>query len=236
MESLTDILIVEDQLLIAETIHETLELAGYKNIRIAVNVEEALKHIEDRKPGLVLTDIELGKGKNGIDLGNLLNTKYFIPFIFITSHSSADIINKAKYTRPNAYIVKPFKSEDLLVAIELALFNSSSKNEPVKDDETLVVKEGRAILKLNHSDIVWLESSGNYTIINLSNDKRRVIRDGLSEFEKQLNSSMFIRIHKSYLVNKSFVNEVRTGKLFIKGQEFPVGRTYQADVLSVMGK
>ena len=120
MELVADILIVEDELLIAEMIRELLENAGYKNIRTVVSVEEAVEEIENRKPGLVLSDIELGKSRNGIDLGTLLHFTYFIPFIFITSHKSADIINRAKYTHPNAYIVKPFKSEDLLIAIELA--------------------------------------------------------------------------------------------------------------------
>ena len=233
---LTDILIVEDELLIAETINETLLNAGYKNIRMTDSLEGAIKEIENTKPGLVLTDIEFGQIKNGIDLGNLLHSKYFIPFIFITSHSSADIINKAKYARPNAYIVKPFKSEDLLIAIELAVFNSVHKNEKVNEEQTLVVKEGRAMIKLQYDDILWLESSGNYTIINLSNGKRRVIRDSLGEFEKKLNPAVFIRIHKSYLVNKIFVSEIHTDKLFIKDRELPIGRTFQPDVNTSFGK
>lgn len=236
MELLTDILIVEDELLIAEMIRETLLDAGYKNIRAAVSVEEAIVQIETQKPDIILTDIELGRARSGIDLGKLLHTKYFVPFIFITSHSSADIVSKAKHTRPNAYIIKPFKSEDLLVAIELALFNSFHKHETVEEDETLLVKEGRAMIKLIYDDIAWLESSGNYTIINLSSQKRRVIRDSLAEFENRLNASNFIRIHKSFLVNKDFVTKVGFGKLFIKERELPIGRKYQPEVNSFFGK
>ena len=236
MEFVSDILIVEDELLIAETIHDILLHAGYKNIRMVVSVEEATKEIEERKPDLVLSDIELGQAKNGIDLATLLHTKYFIPFIFITSHKSAEIIDRAKHTHPNAYIVKPFKNEDLLIAIELAIFNSSEKNETPKEEETLVVKEGRALIKLPCSHILWLEASGNYTLINLVSGKRRVIRDALSEFEKQLNASLFIRIHKSHIVNKAFVTEIHAQKVFVNGLELPIGRTYQADVHSFFGK
>ena len=92
------------------------------------------------------------------------------------------------------------------------------------------MKEGRAMIKLRYDDILWLESSGNYTIINLSNGKRRVIRDSLGEFEKQLNPAIFIRIHKSFLINKIFVTEVHTDKLFIKQHGLPIGRTFQSDV------
>lgn len=236
MEALNDILIVEDELLIAETIHDILTRAGYKNLRIAVSVEEAVTEIETRKPGLVLTDIEFGKWKNGIDLGNLLHTTYNIPFIFITSHKSADIISRAKHTHPNAYIVKPFKNDDLLIAIELALFNSNDKVETVKDEESLIVKEGRALVRLPYSSIIWLEASGNYTVINLVNGKRRVIRDALSEFEKQLNAGSFVRIHKSYIVNKSCVTEIHAQKVLLDVLELPIGRTYQSDVQAFFGK
>lgn len=236
MEALNDILIVEDELLIAETIHDILSRAGYKNTRIAVSVEEAIAEIETRKPGLVLTDIELGQWKNGIDLGTLLHSTYNIPFIFITSHKSADIIGRAKHTHPNAYIVKPFKTDDLLIAIELALFNSNEKNETSKDEEALIVKEGRALVKLPYSTIIWLEASGNYTVINLTSGKRRVIRDALSEFENQLKAESFIRIHKSYIVNKTAVTEIHAQKVLLNTLELPIGRTYQSEVQAYFGK
>ncbi|PBQ33258.1 DNA-binding response regulator [Sphingobacteriaceae bacterium] len=236
MELVNDILIVEDELLIAETIHDILLNAGYKSVRIAVSVEEAIEEIEIRKPGLVLTDIELGQWKNGIDLGNLLHSTYNIPYIFITSHKSADIVSRAKHAHPNAYIVKPFKNEDLLIAIELALFNSSEKNEAHKDEESLIVKEGRALIKLPYPTIVWLEASGNYTLINLTSNKRRVIRDALSEFEKQLNANSFVRIHKSYIVNKTAVTEIHAQKVLLDTIELPIGRTYQSEVHAFFGK
>lgn len=227
---------MEDELLIAETIHDILTRAGYKDVRIAVSVEEAVAEIETRKPGLVLTDIELGQWKNGIDLGNLLHSTYNIPFIFITSHKSSDIIGRAKHTHPNAYIVKPFKNDDLLIAIELALFNSNEKKETPKDEESLIVKEGRALVKLPYSTIIWLEASGNYTVINLVSGKRRVIRDALSEFEKQLKATSFVRIHKSYIVNKTAVSEIHAQKVILKNIELPIGRTYQAEVQTFFGK
>ena len=99
-----DFLIVEDEFLIAETISEILKNRGYKKVRLVATIEEAITEIEICKPNMVLTDINLGNQKSGIDLGELLLNKYQIPFIYITSHSSSEILNKAKYTRPNAYI------------------------------------------------------------------------------------------------------------------------------------
>lgn len=222
-----DFLIVEDEFLIAETISEILINAGYTNFRMAGSMDEAITEIDFRKPDLVLTDINLGKEKSGIDLGMLLHSTYQIPFIYITSHSSTEIVGKAKHTRPNAYIIKPFKNEDLLVAIEFALFNSAQKPENGADTFELLVKEGRAMVRLDCNEIIWLESEGNYTTINLTDSKNRVVRIPLSELQQQLSSEHFIRIHKSYIVNKKYITELRTNSVAILNVELPIGRVYQ---------
>jgi DNA-binding LytR/AlgR family response regulator len=226
----SDFLIVEDEFLIAETISEILTNIGCSKIRMVSTVEEAIAEIEFRKPQIVLTDINLGREKTGIDLGNLLHTKYHIPFIYITSHSSPEILGKAKHTRPNAYIIKPFKNEDLMVAIELALFNSTTNINNASAYQELIVKEGRAIVRLNCDDIKWMETEGNYTTINLVDAKRRVVRIPISELQQQLPTQQFVRIHKSYLINKKYITEVRTNSVIIQENELPIGRAYQAFV------
>lgn len=227
-------LIVEDELLIAETISDFLKNEGCQHVTIVESVEEAAQHIESAHVDFVLTDIALGREKTGIDLGNLLYTKYKIPFIYITSHADKAMIDKAKHTRPNAYIVKPFKKEDLLVAIELGLYNntSSTRQGPAEAEE-LIVKEGRALVRIYQSNILWFESDGNYTTIHLKNDKRRVIRQGLVEMQEQLPATNFIRIHKSYLVNKLHISELSSNTLKIEDTELPIGRAYQQNVTDV---
>lgn len=230
----SDFLIVEDEFLIAETISEILSNAGFLQVRIVSSVEEAIAEIELRKPDMVLTDINLGKEKSGIDLGELLFQKYQIPFIYITSHSSPEILGKAKHTRPNAYIVKPFKNEDLMVAIELALFNSMSQKDSNTDNSELIVKEGRALVRLNCNDILWLETDGNYVTINLLDNKRRVVRIPLSELQQQISSQQFVRIHKSFLINVKFITEIRTNSVILQTKEFPIGRAYQTSVEAIL--
>ncbi|MES2132505.1 MAG: response regulator [Bacteroidota bacterium] len=223
-------LIVEDELLIAETISVFLKKEGCENIAIVESVEEAITYIESHPVDFILTDIALGKETTGIDLGVLLHSKYKIPFIYITSHADKAMIDKAKHTRPSAYIVKPFKKEDLLVAIELGLYNVSHTPLKSSDAEELVVKEGRTMVRLYHSNILWLEADGNYTTIYLKDDKRRVIRQSLSELQEQLPPANFIRIHKSYLVNKNNITEAKANSIFINEVELAVGRAYQQNL------
>jgi two-component system response regulator LytT len=225
----TNFLIVEDELLIAEMISKILENEGCVNIRIVSSVADAIKEIELNAPGMILTDINLGDKKTGIHLGELLHTTYHIPFIYISSHSSSEIIGKAKLTRPNAYIIKPFKKEDLLVAIELALFNTSEKSASEEVPE-LIVKEGRAMVRIDCRNITWLEADGNYTTINLTDNKRRVVRTSLSDLAEQLPTSGYLRIHKSFVINKKQVSEIKTYSIMIEGNELPIGRSYKLEV------
>ena len=74
---------------------------------------------------------------------------------------------------------------------------------------------------------MWLETDGNYTTINLTDSKRRVVRIPLSELQQQLPSQQFIRIHKSYVINKKYLTEIRANTVVIQQQEFPIGRAYQ---------
>jgi two-component system, LytTR family, response regulator LytT len=225
------ILIVEDELLIADHISRVLKASGYKNTSIAINVDEAIEYITKQNPVLVVTDIALGSARTGIDLGNLLSTHYKIPFIYITSHSSAEIIARAKYTRPNAYLVKPFKKEDLLVAIELAMFSIELTAKP-NEEHYLLIKDGSAIAQIPHNTILWLKAEGNYTELytNTSDggrEKKRLIRNVITELHEQLPANEFLRIHRSYVVNKKFINEYKASHVIIKDNKLPVGRTYR---------
>ena len=220
------ILIVEDELLIAEHIAAILHTAGYVNTVIAMSVDEAIKLITEQKPNMVLTDIALGSNRTGIDLGTLLYQQFKIPFIYITSHSSTDMLSKAKYTRPNAYLVKPFKKEDLLVAIELALFSLELSEKPTETN-SLLIKDGHAMARIPYAEILWLEAEGNYTLLYTVNNKKRLVRSVITEIHQQLPKKDFLRIHKSYAVNKKYVTELQTAQIVLGDIKLPVGRTYK---------
>jgi DNA-binding LytR/AlgR family response regulator len=226
-------LIVEDELLIAETISDFLKAEGCFEIVIVESVNEAIEQLNSSKIDFVLTDIALGDEKSGIDLGSLLHTRYKLPFIYITSHADKAMIDKAKHTHPSAYILKPFKKEDLLIAIELCLFSATRNIQKQSDEEELIIKDGRAMVRLYHSNILWLEADGNYTSIHLTGNERRVVRTTLSDLEEQLSSPNFVRIHKSFVVNKKHVTEIKSTSLIINDQELTVGRTYQANLSEI---
>jgi two-component system response regulator LytT len=226
VEKENSFLIVEDELIIAEHISTILTNAGYVKNFIAMSVDEALEVIDKQKPDMVLTDISLGLSRTGIDLGKLLFEKYKIPFIYITSHSSPDILFKAKQTHPNAYLVKPFKKEDIIVAVELALFNAGFDTK-TNEEACLLIKDGHVLARIPHAEIIWLQAEGNYTAIYTTHNKKRLVRTLITELLRQLPAKDFLRIHKSYAVNRIFVTELQSGIIVLKDIKLPVGRTYQ---------
>ncbi|HOY19732.1 MAG TPA: response regulator [Haliscomenobacter sp.] len=124
------ILVVEDEPLIAEDISEYLSNVDYAVAAIAYNKAQALLALEKQIPDLVLLDINLGGNVDGLDLAQLINQKYHTPFIFLTSYAHKSILDQAKLTRPMGYILKPFNERDLYSSIEIALYNFAQNAQP----------------------------------------------------------------------------------------------------------
>ena len=128
METPKRILIVEDDPLIAEDIAESLKEIGYEIAGIAYDSDEAMQMVQTVNPDLTLLDVNLDSEKDGIQIGEYIKDNYKFPFIYLTSYADKSTIERAKHTRPMAYIVKPFDERDLFTAIEIALFNYDLPN------------------------------------------------------------------------------------------------------------
>lgn len=124
------ILIVEDEPLIAEDISEYLSNVDYSVLGIAYNKVQALEVLDNQIPDMVLLDINLGGNLDGIELAHLINEKYPVPFIFLTSYAHKSILDLAKVTRPVGYLLKPFTERDLFSSIEIGLYNFSQSAQP----------------------------------------------------------------------------------------------------------
>lgn len=119
------ILIVEDDAIIAHDIRQCLEALDYQVTSNVYSAEDAYASIENDPPHLIILDINLGKGLDGISIGEKLRDHYNIPFVYLTAFGGNQIIERAKQTQPMGYLIKPFKEKDLYAAIEVALYNYS---------------------------------------------------------------------------------------------------------------
>ena len=123
------ILIVEDEVLIGKLIEQDLVDAGHQVLDIAFGSEEALDMIYKYQPELVLLDINIDGTKDGIDVAMIIKEKYDIPYIFITAHSDRETLQRAKKAKPCAYLVKPYRAQDLFTSIEIGLYNFESRKK-----------------------------------------------------------------------------------------------------------
>lgn len=123
------ILIVEDEPLIAEDIAEILQKNEFVVTNIAYSKEFALSELSTNLPDMALLDINLNNKMDGIEIAQNIQANYQIPFIFITSYSDKNTLEKAKLTEPSGYIVKPFNEASLCSSIEIAYYNHTQKNK-----------------------------------------------------------------------------------------------------------
>lgn len=122
-----NVLIVEDDAIIAEDLRDILESQGYNITGVASNADRAIELLNFRLPDIVLLDITLKQNSSGLDVARAINKEYHIPFIYITSYSDQKTVDEAIGTDPSGYIVKPFQSKDILPTIKLALSTHVSK-------------------------------------------------------------------------------------------------------------
>lgn len=137
------ILIVEDELIIAENIKVMLNSLGYLVPNIIVSGEEAVDKVGKTNPDLVLMDIKL-KGKiDGIETAKQIRADCDIPIIFLTAFSDEATLQKAKITKPFGYIIKPFNKRELQANIEMAFYRHKIERQlrSYVEKQTVLLKE-----------------------------------------------------------------------------------------------
>lgn len=120
------VLIVEDEPLIAENIAMYLNNHDYEVAGIAYDYEEAILKLEQEKPDIALLDINLEGERDGIDVGKFIHYKMGIPFVFLSSYSDKNTLERAKHIQPSGYLVKPFHEKSLMATLEISLSNFAS--------------------------------------------------------------------------------------------------------------
>jgi two-component system cell cycle response regulator len=115
------ILVVEDEAVVAEGIHEALVSLGYPVAGVVSTGEDAVRHAEEHCPALVLMDIKLRGGLDGIDAARAIRQRTGAPVVFLSAFSDADTLARATCAEPLGFLVKPFREPDLRCAIEVAL-------------------------------------------------------------------------------------------------------------------
>ncbi|MBC8414212.1 response regulator [bacterium] len=116
------ILIVEDEAIIAMELESQLQSLGYEVTSIVDTGVKAIEKAEADKPELIIMDIRIKGGMDGIDTAEVIRNRFGIPVIFLTSYADEENINRAKLSIPYGYLIKPVQERDLRITIEMALY------------------------------------------------------------------------------------------------------------------
>ncbi|MBU3011004.1 LytTR family transcriptional regulator DNA-binding domain-containing protein [Polaribacter vadi] len=232
MESVK-VLVVENEMIIADNICNTLEDLGYNVLEPAISYTEAMITIEKEKPDIAILDIILSGKKTGIDIAKQIIDNYHFPFVFLTSNSDSITLNKAKEVMPPAYLVKPFSKEELFTSIEIAISNYSKRvieEEKSVSDKSIFIKNKGALLKVKFDDILYFKSSHVYVELFLVDNKKFLVRKSLNNIQETLNKN-FVRVQRSFIVNIHHVKEVKIDSIIVDQEIIPIGKKYKEELI-----
>ncbi|MBK8507067.1 MAG: response regulator transcription factor [Saprospiraceae bacterium] len=143
------VLIVEDEPLIAEDIASSLRNNDFTVSAVVYDKEDALMELKNNPPDLVILDINLNGGDEGIEIAGIINEKYQLPFVYLTSYSDKSTLLHAKNTQPAGYIVKPFSDAGLYATLEIAVYNHAQKNKQLFPEISQAIINGKLTAPLS---------------------------------------------------------------------------------------
>ena len=155
------ILIVDDEVVVAEDIRRQLRSLGYVVVGVVSSGTEAVDLAGEHRPDLILMDIKLKGQLDGIEAARTIQLRYGIPVIYLTAFSDEETLKRARHTLPLAYLIKPFVSSDLRAAIDLSLFRH----------RVLRLAEQRSrwldsVLQSMSDAVVTIDPRGRVTLLN----------------------------------------------------------------------
>lgn len=244
-----NVLILEDEIIVAETLSSDLDLLGYHVTDIVDNGVDALASVEENPPDIALLDVQVIGDWDGIETAQKILAVKSIPIIYLTAHADPKTVARARATQPAAFLVKPYNDRELPIAMELALDEfrrhqsiphaqsteeSSKENSPsglpFLLDDVVFVKSGPGRKKIHLSELLWVDGSNNYVELHTKNG-RYVLSHTLKVFLETLDLPNLVRIHKSHAVNLNCIDEVSAERVIIGDHPIPIGRTYREQLM-----
>lgn len=233
-------LIIDDEQLARELLKEYIENTPELTIiGEADKGKDAVEMIDKLKPDLIFLDVQM-PGMTGFDVLDDIEHDPFV--IFTTAYDQYAI--KAFEKSAIDYLLKPLDQERFKGAVEKAvsrmkleqnnvgeLLRSMKTDSKTSYDSHIFVQKSEKLLNLPVEEIMFLEASGDYTILTTKNDQF-VSSSGIGKLEEILNPDTFIRVHRSTIININYLKEIEkhfNGGMIVKmqtGKSFPVSRTY----------
>lgn len=231
------ILIAEDEEIYASTLQMMLEQMDYEAVEIVDNSDALFALLPTFKPDLLVLDIHIEGDLDGIAVAEKVHQiNPYIPVIFITSFQDNATYQRAKSTKPYAFLTKPFDEKVLAHTIELAFQHYKTHaifESQIKIPDSLFVKVDNILKKIYFEEIGYIEAEDHYVQI-ITKKRKYIIRHTLNEMMQKLPSNVFYQISRSFIVNLQHIQSINpeSNQLSIFQHDIPFGRRNKQEILN----
>lgn len=246
-----NLLLVEDEAILALDLRARLEREGYRVVGTASTGRSALALFEEHPVDLVLCDISLRGDWDGIETARRLAAHRPVALIYLTAHTDRETVEEAKKTFPGAYLTKPVTTDALRIAIEMAFHNFAfraalpvspdDKVRPLHPDasreailqvgDTIFIKQNYQFVRIHLSDLLYLEADSSYTTL-VTAGRKFTLRLSLNAMLDRVPHERLVRIHRSFAVNLDRIESFNEYEITVVGRALPLGRSYKDAFLS----
>lgn len=200
------------------------------------NALEAKSAMQEHSVDILFLDINMPV----LDGIAFLKTLRYPPQVIFTTAYKEYALNAFDLAAVD-YLLKPFSLDRFIVAVDKAILRLQSiMPTPVTVQETLpaadaiFIKSDSKIFRIAFNDILFAEAQGNYTKIVTP---QRTLLPGMTftQLEQQLPGSLFIRVHRSFIINKTAITHIEGNRVFIHKVEIPIGNNYKEGFIKELG-
>lgn len=253
------ILLIEDEAVLALDLTDTLEAEGYAVVGIARSGARALELFAQHRVDLLLCDIHIQGEWDGIETATRLLAIRLVPLIYLTALADPTTLDRALQTTPAAYLTKPATIAGLRAAIALAMHTFArqvlpptattppalppgvaeaggpdrealSRETILQLDDHVFIKHNYQFVRIPLSDILVLEAENAHTTL-VTPTRKFALRIALSAVLERLHFTQLVRVHRSHAVNIQHVESFSDSDVTVAGQLVPLGRQYKEEFL-----
>lgn len=225
------VLIVEDDLLISESLKDILRILDHEVVGVAENADSAIEICNENLPELALLDIQISGDIDGVELAEIIRGQFDIPFIFTTAYADNETVLRARDKGSFGYLVKPYGVKEVNAAIQIAKASfdrlktaeKASSNMSKIIDNSLFLKVDSKLIKVKIEDILFIEAKGDYALFKTKN-KGYIVHTTIKRVEERLSNFNFQKVHRSYIVNIAKIIDIEESNLLIEDKVIPISR------------
>lgn len=231
---MTTCIIVEDIQIAADFLRKFCEKSGLIEVKgHFLNVSDALDFLDGNKADLIFLDVEM-PGATGFDL---LDRLTYSPKIILTTSKTEYAFDAFQYN-VNDYLKKPFSYKRFLEAVQkvqaqvssAASISDISPETGSPEIEFLFIKAEEKLIKLSKDDIYYIESMRDYVKF-VTSGKSYITYSTLKNLEEKLSGNVFLKVHRSYIVNINKIDDIRGNTIYLKGNQVPIGKGHKDDLV-----